>query len=270
MQKITDFEVLAEIAKSKYSRVVRAYNNVKNRLSVLKILPKVKIVQHNQAEQVIRERNILTHLTNLKSFKWDNRIKTWHEDAGSKFTVDILSHFHDDTCVYLELECIKGCTLLSQIVANNRSVQAGATFYAAELILALQHLHGNNVVYRDLKPENVMMSIALQGRLKLVDFGNAKILEKGDRTYTSCGTAVYIAPEVLTGEGHDHRVDIWALGILICELISGETPFQAPTVKQVYENISCGLMKFNNRVSKNTKSFCQSIFINDLGGRPTL
>lgn len=59
----------------------------------------------------------------------------------------------------------------------------------------------------------------------MVDFGYAKILKGDGRTYTSCGTAVYIAPEVLNGDAYDYRIDIWALGILICEIISGQTPF---------------------------------------------
>jgi protein kinase A len=81
-------------------------------------------------------------------------------------------------------------------------------------------LHKEQIVYRDLKPENIMLSIQRGGHLKFVDYGFAKMLN-GGKTYTNCGTAVYIAPEILIGEAYDTRIDIWSLGVLICELISG-------------------------------------------------
>ena len=81
------------------------------------------------------------------------------------------------------------------------------------------------MVYRDLKPENIMLSIEDEGHIKLVDFGYSKVLRPGAKTYTTCGTPVYMAPEILVGDAQDKGVDVWALAILICELISGQTPF---------------------------------------------
>ena len=95
-----------------------------------------------------------------------------------------------------------------------------------------------------------MLSYENKGHIKLVEFGNAKFLKPGEKTTTSCGTAIYIAPEILNGTPHDARVDVWSLGILISELISGETPFQATTTKQVYENINCGMFKFSKKLNK--------------------
>ena len=80
-------------------------------------------------------------------------------------------------------------------------------------------------MHRDLKPENIMLSMESKGHIKIVDFGMAKKFENGEKTMTVCGTPVYLAPEVLAGTGYDHRVDIWQLGILICELVTGSTPF---------------------------------------------
>lgn len=94
------------------------------------------------------------------------------------------------------------------------------TFYCAELLVVLKYLHSNKIVYRDLKPDNVM--IDTEGHVKLIDFGFAKQMT-GARTYTNCGTLGYVAPEVLseTGSGYDYSADIWSFGVLIVELLTG-------------------------------------------------
>ena len=80
-------------------------------------------------------------------------------------------------------------------------------------------MHWQNIVYRDLKPENILLAMKDNGHIKLVDFGFAKKL-KG-RTSTNCGTPVYLAPEILRGTGHSFEVDIWSLGVLMVEIVSG-------------------------------------------------
>jgi serine/threonine protein kinase len=94
-------------------------------------------------------------------------------------------------------------------------------FYVSEVIMALEYLHNNNVIYRDLKPENIVLSMKQRGHIKLVDFGFAKLIKWQQKTFTNCGTPVYIAPEVLRGTGHSYEVDIWSLGVLIVEIVSG-------------------------------------------------
>ena len=85
-----------------------------------------------------------------------------------------------------------------------------------------------------------MLSTQEEGHIKLIDFGYAKQLTGDQKTSTNCGTPVYLAPEILSGCPYDYRVDVWALGILICEIITGQTPFQAASTQQVYENIATG------------------------------
>lgn len=113
-------------------------------------------------------------------------------------------------------------------------------FYFAEVILAIEELHSHNVVYRDLKLDNIM--IATDGHIKLIDFGFAKKLKidsKGCQkpTKTHCGTPAYMAPEVLRNIGYGLSVDIWCLGVLLCEMIGGFTPFHNSDTKIVYDNI---------------------------------
>ena len=85
--------------------------------------------------------------------------------------------------------------------------------------MALGHLHSKKIVHRDLKPENILIDV--DGYLRLTDFGLAKVLKQQERRNSLCGTPDYIAPEILTGEGHSFPVDWWALGILTYEMTVG-------------------------------------------------
>ena len=87
----------------------------------------------------------------------------------------------------------------------------------------IEYLHSKNFIYRDLKPENILL--AADGYLKLTDFGFAKYLEDGVKTYTLCGTPEYLAPEVIYSQGHGKEVDWWTLGILIFEFVTGSLTF---------------------------------------------
>lgn len=105
--------------------------------------------------------------------------------------------------------------------------ESRAQFYAAEIILALDFLHSKNIIYRDLKPENLL--IDAEGHIKLTDFGLAKELQLGEtnapRTKTFCGTNEYLAPEVILGLLYGESVDWWALGIVIYEMLTGWPPW---------------------------------------------
>eukprot|EP00010_Vexillifera_abyssalis_P003238 CAMPEP_0201563220 /NCGR_PEP_ID=MMETSP0173_2-20130828/79762_1 /ASSEMBLY_ACC=CAM_ASM_000268 /TAXON_ID=218659 /ORGANISM="Vexillifera sp., Strain DIVA3 564/2" /LENGTH=257 /DNA_ID=CAMNT_0047977873 /DNA_START=204 /DNA_END=974 /DNA_ORIENTATION=+ len=109
-------------------------------------------------------------------------------------------------------------------------------FFAAELLLALEHLHACGVIYRDLKLENVLLD--QEGHVCLADFGLAKMLEKGTtRTSTICGTPGYLAPEILAGKPYGRGVDLWSLGVLIYELSTGVNPFLSNTTQETLKNI---------------------------------
>lgn len=101
--------------------------------------------------------------------------------------------------------------------------EARAKFYAAEILLALGHLHSKDIVYRDLKPENILMDEI--GHVSLTDFGMAKIVKKDEVATSFCGTPEYLAPEIITGEGHGKPADWWSFGILIYEMMYGLPPF---------------------------------------------
>lgn len=114
-------------------------------------------------------------------------------------------------------------------------------FYAVQIAQAIQYLHLGGVAHRDLKPENVL--IDEQGYTKLCDFGFAKCLKDG-RTFTYCGTAAYMAPEIIRGLGHDKSVDWWSFGILLYEMLIGFPPFYDNNIERVLELICFGELYF--------------------------
>lgn len=118
-------------------------------------------------------------------------------------------------------------------------------FYTTEIVVALDHLHKSKIVYRDLKPENLL--IASDGHIKLTDFGFAKKVE--DKTYTLCGTPEYLAPEIIISCGYNHSVDWWALGILLYEMLVGYPPFYDSNPMNIYKKIIDGVFDFPRHVS---------------------
>jgi len=108
-------------------------------------------------------------------------------------------------------------------------------FYVSEVCLALEYLHKKSIAYRDLKPEN--MVIHKDGHVMLTDFGLAKHVEKGQKTYSFCGTPEYICPEIINSDGHNQLVDWWAFGILTYEMLCGFPPFRSEKSEATYKLI---------------------------------
>ena len=113
-----------------------------------------------------------------------------------------------------------------------------ALFYITEIVMALEYLHSRKIAYRDLKPENLL--IASDGHIKITDFGFAKKINDGNKTFTLCGTPEYLAPEVIMNLGHNHGVDWWSLGVLLFEMLAGYPPFYDNNTYEVYRKITVG------------------------------
>jgi serine/threonine protein kinase len=132
--------------------------------------------------------------------------------------------FQNEQRIYFFLDYIPGGNLFENLFTVKRFREDIVKFIAAQLVLSFEWLHEHNVVHRDLKPENVIFQE--DGYIKLADFGLAKFLNtEAQSTFSFCGTAEYLAPEILDQVGHSFTVDWWTLGILVYELRTGRPPF---------------------------------------------
>jgi len=136
--------------------------------------------------------------------------------------------------LYLVMDYINGGELYFHLQRDRNLTLERTRFYAAEVVSALEYLHGNAIIYRDLKPENVL--IDSDGHLKITDFGLAKEGLEGDnsRTETFCGTPEYLAPEIIDGNPYTKAVDWWSLGCLIFEMLTGLPPFYDTDIQVMY------------------------------------
>uniref|UniRef100_A0A8C4N3U3 Protein kinase cGMP-dependent 3 n=1 Tax=Eptatretus burgeri TaxID=7764 RepID=A0A8C4N3U3_EPTBU len=179
------------------------------------------------------------------------------EEVCCSFIIKMYAVFKDASHIYFLLEFCEGGELWSKLRENGRFDNMTAVFCCGCVLEALTYLHGHLIVYRDLKPENLLLDH--RGYIKLADFGFACHLLRGERTYSFCGTPEYLAPEVLKNEGHDFSVDFWAMGILIFELLTGFPPFISTDPRKIYAKILEGSMTFPNCVSRSARSLISKL-----------
>jgi|TARA_B110000091_G_C13740813_1_gene443280 protein kinase A len=193
----------AILGEGTFGRVV--LYNINNIPVAVKALKKRPMLELKQLRHVQDEINIL-------------------KQANYPFIVRYYSGFQDEDCVYLLLEYIQGGEMFSYLRDESKFSVTRTRLYSAEILLALRFLHLQKIVYRDLKPENLL--VRGDGHVIITDFGFAKKLTaNAPRTYTTCGTPDYLAPEIIRAKGHREYVDLWALGVLIFEMATGYPPF---------------------------------------------
>eukprot|EP00908_Phaeocystis_cordata_P009652 Transcript_20447.p2 GENE.Transcript_20447~~Transcript_20447.p2 ORF type:complete len:324 (+),score=162.70 Transcript_20447:963-1934(+) len=148
------------------------------------------------------------------------------------FVSAYVAAFQDQAQLFLLCEAARGYELFFLLRETPRFDPSAAALFAAMALAGLSHLHERGLVYRDLKPENLVLDA--EGYLKLVDLGLARPLAPGERAWTLCGTAEYVAPEVVCGSGHSAPADFWALGVLLYEMLAGYPPFCADSALGVF------------------------------------
>jgi len=187
-------------------RVVR--NTRTNEVYALKVMHKAPIVESKQIEHVLNERRIL------------------QEASSHQFCVKLCGAYQDRNSLYLLQEWVPGGELFHHLDLEGAFDEPTAMFFAASVLLSLEFLHNKGIVYRDLKPENLLLDA--HGYIKLADFGFAKQIGS-EKTYTICGTPDYQSPEVIMRRGTTRAADYWALGVLIFEMLVGDPPFKSLT-----------------------------------------
>lgn len=144
--------------------------------------------------------------------------------------------FQSENKLFFALEYCPGGELFFYLSQIGRFKQDAARFYAANILLALEHLHKKDILYRDLKPENVL--VGSDGYIRLTDFGLSKENIQGTKDANSlCGTAEYLSPEILQRQGHGKATDWWSFGAIIYEMLVGLPPFYNKDRDKLYQNI---------------------------------
>ena len=162
------------------------------------------------------------------------------------FLVKMSYVFQTEQKVYFVMNFIRGGELFTHLNNEKRFAEDKAKFYALQILLSIGYLHTQGIIYRDIKPENIL--IGEDGYLYLADFGLAKSIKKGELATTFWGTPEYLAPEIIRDKGHDHAVDLWACGILIYEMIVGFPPFYHKNQTTMYDLIEKYAVKFPDPV----------------------
>ena len=234
------FLIMKTIGMGKFSHVNLCYHKPTDRFVAMKVISKRLIITLNQVAHVKSERTILGEVK--------------HPNIAELF-----GSFQDENYLYIISEYVAG----GEVFTHLRSMQCfdpeAVRFYAAEIFMVLEELHKKGIIYRDLKPENLLLDA--DGHIRFVDFGFAKHID--DRTYTMCGTPEYLAPEIITGDGTSKASDWWSFGIIIYEMLTGETPFAGYDEDEMYTRICYGVSEYSPMIDETTKDLLQGLLMVD-------
>lgn len=180
-------------------------------------------------------------------------------ESRSQFIARLYKTFKDKKYVYMLMEACLGGELWTILRDRGSFDDITGRFCVACVLEAFKYLHERGIIYRDLKPENLLLD--QNGYVKLVDFGFAKKIGHGRKTWTFCGTPEYVAPEIILNKGHDRAADYWSLGILMFELLTGSPPFSGSDPMKTYNIILKGIdvIEFPRRIGKNAASLIKKL-----------
>lgn len=212
-----DFDIISVIGRGFYGKVLLCKRKSNGELYAIKTIHKDQLAKSQRPGSIVAERNILMM-------------------ADNPFIIQLHFAFQTHKKFYLGMEYAPGGDLFYFLQQHGIVQLCDAKLYFAEIAVALHHLHKMDVIYRDLKPENVMFDA--EGHVKLTDFGLA--VDCNDGTLlgsTVCGTAYYLAPEIIRQREYSEASDWWALGVVLCEMVTGVVPFDAPEYTDIFEKI---------------------------------
>jgi len=223
--KVSDFESLSRkaIGQGAFGKVYKVRHKTTGNLYAIKVIPKDRILATNMIQQLRKEVRIMYSLH--------------HENI-----IRLFNHFEDKSSFYLILELAENGALFTKLRKLGSFDEATGAQYLREVALAVQYLHCKDppIIHRDIKPENIFLD--REGKAKLGDFGWSNFSEETRSTY--CGTLEYLAPEMINRTGHDTRLDLWNLGILLFELLTGRAPFRSSNQAELLNKIKAAKVGF--------------------------
>uniref|UniRef100_A0A672RQC3 protein kinase C n=1 Tax=Sinocyclocheilus grahami TaxID=75366 RepID=A0A672RQC3_SINGR len=216
---LQDFQMIAVLGRGHFGKVLLSEYKRSGKVYAIKALKKGDIVARDEVESLMCEKRIFETVNSTRH----------------PFLVNLFACFQTPEHVCFVMEYTAGGDLMMHIHADVFS-ETRSVFYSACVVLGLQFLHDNKIVYRDLKLDNLLLDT--EGYVKIADFGLCKEgMGHGDRTSTFCGTPEFLAPEILTDTSYTRAVDWWGLGVLIYEMLVGESPFPGDDEEEVFDSI---------------------------------
>jgi RAC serine/threonine-protein kinase len=236
---VDDFDLLATVGKGSFGKVIQVRKKDTGKIYAMKVLDKHHILEANEVEHTRSEKNILQMIHH-------------------PFLVNLYYAFQTETKLYFIMDFVNGGEMFYHLQKEKRFPQERVQFYGAEILLALEHLHNNGIIYRDLKPENLLLTA--EGHVVVTDFGLSKEgIGKDGRTVTFCGTPEYLAPEILQGKAYGKAVDWWSFGSLLYEMLTGMPPFYSNDVEDMYRKILKAQVNFPRYFSDESKAIISEL-----------
>ena len=250
---IKDFTILSTIGEGSFGKVfLVSHNKTKSKYAIKRIS---KLDKNNQEGKTYFKREIeimyKIHQSNI---------------------VRLFNHFEDNEYCYFVMEYIENGNLFEQPSwKNNKCFPSNdVAKIIKEIICAVYYLHNMDppIIHRDIKPENVL--IDKNGVAKLTDFGWSNYVDSNEIRRTYCGTPVYLAPEMIKEIGHDEHLDIWCIGVLLFELLTGNVPFKGKDIESLNNNILSLKIVWPKDISNTAKNLILKILKRDPGDRISL
>jgi len=240
---VDDFRKIKVIGKGGFGRVLLVEKKDTKKVFAMKILKKGVIAARGEIEHTRTEKSVLSKLDHpfLAKLHWS---------------------FQTDENLYFVMDFINGGELFHHLSIEKRFSDDRAKFYAAEIVSGMEYLHAHGVIYRDLKPENLLLSH--KGHIVMTDFGLSKegLHAEDSRTATFCGTPEYLAPEIIKGEDYTKSIDWWSVGTLIYEMLTGLPPFYTDDEENMYHKIMTADIDFSKPLFTSEAKDIISKFLN--------
>ncbi len=250
----SNFNILKnkQIGQGAFSNVYLCENNVDKKNYACKLIPKKTVHENGVGLDVIY-----------------NEISI-HEKIIHPNIVRMYNHYENDENIYCFLEYIEGETLYSKIKSNSAGLNEREAFKIfSQIIKAIKFLHNNKIIHRDIKLENFLIKKEKNKEIiKLCDFGwSVQLTDELPKRVTTCGTFEYMSPELINEEPYDYCIDVWALGVLLYELLHGKTPFSSSDNND-FEEIFKNVMKNNFKIKESVSNNCKKLIMKFLKKNP--
>ena len=251
--KISDFQILKELGAGSFGHVYLVSHKITKAQYAIKAIDKRDKSNQNEKPYFRREIEVM--------------YKIHHPNV-----VKLFGHFEDNNYCYFIMEYIEKGNIYN-LIPHDGKKKLNTKIVASlikDVISAVYYLHHMKpiIIHRDIKPENVLLGEGLVS--KLTDFGWSNYMQEDEKRKTVCGTPIYLAPEIIKEEGHDEKVDVWCIGVLLFELITGNVPFQGNDLESLKENILHLRIAWTKDINTDAKNLIKKILKLDPGSRISL